>query len=129
MLSLRPNNASSHAGFPPVYNPAVDQVLATGSFTNPRRLQIPGEQHTQIVKHRSREIEIRVGSKLLVVGAGLSASDLIVNALKEGMSVVHVFRTDVAGTKVKKMFGEYSSMYPEYYALTSLMEGTQQHER
>jgi len=63
---------------------------------------------------------------LVVVGAGLSAANVIIRALKKGIRVVHVFRGAVKDTRIGSKFGGASSsgseMYSELQALVHLMK-------
>jgi len=100
---------------------AENVVLAGGSYSVPRRLSIPGEE-LSCVSHRSKLIGPPAGTTL-VVGAGLSAADLIIALLRAGKRVIHIFRTPADQTKVVDKFGGFSQMYLEYFHLSELMKG------
>ena len=62
-----------------------------------------------------------------VIGAGLSATDCIVEALQAGWTVFHSFRGPAASAKIVTKFGGdhwiRSGMYPEYNALAAKITG------
>lgn len=91
-------------------------VLAGGMFECPNRLNIPGED-LPIVTHRQTTDG---KGPLLVVGAGLSAADVIVAAREAGRKVMHAFIDDVEATP---MAGLSRVVYPEYVKLAAAMEG------
>lgn len=121
---------------------ATDAVLlATGMYDRPRRLETTAL--AEVGKDNSGVASpVRVGyrcphdwkaakgrpHRVLVVGAGLSASDCIVSAISNGWHVSHVFRTTAAETKLGSKFGRPSGMYAEYYHLTQLMHGEKRSE-
>lgn len=114
-------------------------VLATGTYSRPRRLGVPGEE-LGFVSHRckdlaagsraAREQTLAPASSLptvLVVGAGLSAADCVVHLLRTtGAHVIHAFRGAPDATKVGSKFGSAAAarMYPEYVALVAAMRGS-----
>lgn len=100
-------------------------VLATGTYEQPHRLGIPGEA-LSFVRHRPAAAAGEGSSgPLLVVGAGLSAADAILAALRSpgGGGVVHVFRGDPRQTRIWRMFGGSGAggMYEEEALLARLM--------
>mmetsp|Transcript_72515 Transcript_72515/g.193358 ORF Transcript_72515/g.193358 Transcript_72515/m.193358 type:complete len:460 (+) Transcript_72515:17-1396(+) len=100
---------------------ADNVVLAGGSYSLPRRLSIPGED-LPFVSHRSKLTGPPAGTTL-VVGAGLSAADLIIALLRARKHVIHIFRTRADQTKIVDKFGRFSQMYLEYFQLSELMKG------
>ncbi|CAE7570367.1 ANK1 [Symbiodinium natans] len=115
-----------------VYANAV--VLAMGTADLPIRLGVPGED-LPWVTHRppihSPALMAKLGH-LLVVGAGLSAADAILHALRQGrVRVTHVFRGKAKDTKIGKMFGTAtgSPIYGEEEWLAQLMAGEANDER
>lgn len=84
-------------------------VLAMGTADLPETLGIPGEDLAWVT-HRppihSPVLMEKIGH-LLVVGAGLSAADAILHALRRGkVRVTHVFRGKAPSTKVRHLHGE-----------------------
>ena len=98
-------------------------VLAGGSYSDPNSLSIDGEG-LPFVRHRVPRTVSAGGSdgngtasgtaSVLVVGAGLSAADCIMSALKQGRRVVHVFRSKAEETKIYGMFGAGDGQNPMY---------------
>ncbi|CAE7190338.1 Osgin1, partial [Symbiodinium pilosum] len=108
-------------------------VLAMGTADLPVRLGIPGEDLSWVT-HRppihTPALMEKIGH-LLVVGAGLSAADAILHALRGQARVTHVFRGKAKHTKIGKMFGTYTGnpMYDEEERLAQLMVGAVQEDR
>jgi len=99
-------------------------VLAGGAYDVPRRLGIPGED-LPAVSHRAPAPR---RARLLVVGAGLSATDAVLRWIDAGGTVVHVFRTAAVDTRLYKMFGgNYSPSYAGECSLAALAAGEKQH--
>jgi hypothetical protein len=108
-------------------------VLATGAFAVPNKLAgidtggSSGGEHPNIIYRVPAEWPAPDGtppeplSTILVVGAGMSASDCIVAALAAGVKVFHVFRGQAADSNVARKFASPSAMYPEYVRLVNLM--------
>lgn len=104
-------------------------VIATGTFDVPNKLNIPGE-NLSFVQHSLQEVEHVLSSNMnkksqdpvLIVGAGLSAADAIIMALKMKRPVVHVFRRGANDSQLifKKL---PAAIYPEYHKIHSLMKG------
>ena len=122
---------------PPLRARAV--VLAIGTYGVPRRLGIPGEE-LGLVAHGYASLALPAGPSggaegtkgaslptvptVLVVGAGLSAADCIVDLLRSRRAhVLHAFRGEAETTKVGSKFGAPGAarMYPEYAALVGAM--------
>jgi threonine dehydrogenase-like Zn-dependent dehydrogenase len=111
-------------------------VLASGMADRPKQLEdceLPQQQKDRgadavQILHRAPHSwtwsDTKRRGRVLVVGAGLSAADCVVAALRSGQwDVVHVFRGSARTTKVVSKFGQKSnSMYPEYYELAQLMQ-------
>lgn len=108
-------------------------VIATGTFDIPNRLNIPGETLPHVY-HSLHELDHNLNGNMissssngndpiLVVGAGLSAADAILMALKAERQVIHVFRSGANDSSLifKKL---PAGMYPEYHQIHSLMKGT-----
>ena len=71
------------SGIPVTYQ-AASVILAGGMFSRPKTLGLPKELDLPVVTHRQPKSWDRMGSDpptVLVVGAGLSASDCIVQAM------------------------------------------------
>ena len=96
-------------------------VLGVGTYGLPRTLAVPGADLPFVVR-RLAALPPDARS-VLVVGAGLSASDCIVHCLRRGMSVTHAFRGGWEATKVGSKFASDGAraMYPEYHALVGAM--------
>ena len=117
-------------------------ILAGGMYSKPKRLpncqflnKGDGQKPTIEVFHRSPHSWAFGGSpapvppRVVVVGAGLSASDAVIAALRSGWHVYHVFRSTADKTKIVDKFGHMSSMYADYYALSLLMRKVDSKER
>jgi hypothetical protein len=108
-------------------------VLATGAFAVPNKLagidtgESGGGEHPNIIYRVPAEWPAPDGgpdesvTAILVVGAGMSASDCIVAALAAGVKVIHVFRGQAAESNVARKFASPSAMYSEYVRLVDLM--------
>lgn len=104
-------------------------VLATGTYDVPNRLGVSGENLPHVV-HSLPEFEKAVlerGLKdsidpIVVVGAGLSAADIILLALDLNIPVAHVFRSgsNDPSLVLRKL---PPTMYPEYHQIHSMMKG------
>lgn len=96
-------------------------VLGVGTYGLPRTLAVPGAELPFVVR-RCAALPPDA-SAVLVVGAGLSASDCIVHCLRRGMRVTHAFRGGWEATKVGSKFASDGAraMYPEYHALVGAM--------
>ena len=110
-------------------------VLASGVSNHVRWLGVPGE-NSQFVTHDLSSFIRHVNScdlgglrdtplsppVVMVVGAGLTSADAILNALGKGLKVVHVFRQDPNDRKL--IFnGIPKSEYPGYGRIFDLMLG------
>lgn len=101
-------------------------VLACGVYGNPRRLDVPGEEVVEFLTYTLPEFS-KICSRaaatgtVLVVGAGLSAADAVLLALKTGTEVVHVFERDPNDQKL--IFSRMSKeVYPGYHHVHRLMQ-------
>ena len=103
-------------------------VLAVGSVCEANRLSIPGED-LPFVSHSLPQLEsmIRTGQlrpdsdPVLIVGAGLSAADAIITAMKEGIQVTSVIRRAVSDPSI--IFNKLpSAIYPEYHEIYRMMQ-------
>ena len=135
-------NGGIHAAEEEIIAGVDSVVLATGTFTVPRKLGIPGEDDAKVV-HRGADVvqqtkEAHVeagdgaGAPLVVVGAGLTAADVITRLLRQGSAtIVHVFRTSALETKVGEKFGGggESGLYGDLGSLVNLMSGVRSHPR
>ncbi|XP_005413289.1 PREDICTED: oxidative stress-induced growth inhibitor 1 isoform X2 [Chinchilla lanigera] len=106
---------------------ARNVVLATGTFDNPARLGIPGED-LPYVHHELSVLEAatRAGTitpasdPVLIVGAGLSAADAVLYARHCGLPVIHAFRRPVDDPGL--VFNQLPKMlYPEYHKVHQMM--------
>eukprot|EP00667_Euglena_gracilis_P010592 EG_transcript_10789 len=108
----------------PVAYRARHVVLACGMYDRPRGLGLPGEWDNPLIAHRPvLQPPAEAGRAMLVVGAGLSASDCAVHAMSRGWKVIHVFRSEALRTKVGEKFAQPSPSYAEYFHLCLLMRG------
>ena len=117
----------SHDGGKCVKILAKKLVLACG-VGRPQKLGIPGED-LSFVHHRYSDLVPAVDQStcsqsdpILVVGAGLSAADAVLLALKKGAQVIHTFYQDASdpGLIYHKM---PPSTYQEYRHIFALMQG------
>jgi len=102
-------------------------VLATGAFSVPNALRVPGETRP-FVLHSVAELDDRIrrgelnvlSDPVVVVGAGLSAADAVLRARAEGIPVAHVFRH--SGRDSLSVYRQLPpDMYPEYDTVYRLM--------
>jgi len=102
-------------------------VLATGQTDEPNRLGVPGED-LPFVLHKLKDLDdlVKTGqltqnsAPVLVVGAGLSAADAIINAQGHGLPLAHVFRKSVSDPNL--IFNKLPvALYPEYHAVHRMM--------
>jgi len=110
-------------------------VLATGQTDEPNKLGVPGED-LPFVLHKLKDLDdlVKAGhithnsAPVLVVGAGLSAADAIINAQGHGLPIAHVFRKSV--TDPNLIFNKLPvALYPEYHAVHRMMaSGSDQHQ-
>lgn len=111
-------------------------VLACGVYGEPRRLNVPGEKEIEFVTNRFSEFSRRLRclsaaapGTVLVVGAGLSAADAVLHALRTGAKVVHVFQEDPNNNNQKLIFSRMSKeVYPGYHRVYRLMQGLNEEE-
>lgn len=117
---------TGHRGKPLKYL-TKNVVLATGMTTNPRNLDIPGE-HLPFVFHSLNSLEEAVRSggltsnsdPVLIVGAGLSAADAIINTQGHNIPIVHCFRRPVDDPTL--IFNKLpEAIYPEYHEVHRMM--------
>ena len=102
---------------------ARNLVLAVGTYGLPTQLGVVGEG-LPFVAHRTAQLS-PTAQTVLVVGAGLSAADCIVDLLRRGRTVIHVHRGAADATKLWKFSAPHSArMYPEYHALVTAMAST-----
>jgi thioredoxin reductase len=100
-------------------------VLACGVGQH-RKLGVPGED-LPFVHHQYSDLVPAVGESslcdpILVVGAGLSAADAVLLALKRGVQVIHAFYQDASDPKL--IYHKMSpSVYQEYRHVFALMQG------
>eukprot|EP00179_Madagascaria_erythrocladioides_P009489 CAMPEP_0198326366 /NCGR_PEP_ID=MMETSP1450-20131203/13912_1 /TAXON_ID=753684 ORGANISM="Madagascaria erythrocladiodes, Strain CCMP3234" /NCGR_SAMPLE_ID=MMETSP1450 /ASSEMBLY_ACC=CAM_ASM_001115 /LENGTH=437 /DNA_ID=CAMNT_0044030327 /DNA_START=102 /DNA_END=1412 /DNA_ORIENTATION=+ len=104
-------------------------VVATGMYDIPRSLGSSGElqplpQQTINVHHRYNSDVVVAGhyKTVVVVGAGLSAADAIVDLQQtHHVNVIHVWRGERNDDRIGK-FGGDSGYYPEYSLLAAAMQ-------
>jgi hypothetical protein len=99
---------------------AKNLVIAVGTAGHPYKLGVPGEELPQVSHKCAKAAGESGANRVLVVGAGLSASDCIVHHLQRGRHVVHVFR-GVAATSSVVVIGRSRTIFPEYHALAREM--------
>lgn len=108
-------------------------VLACGVYGKPRYLDVPGEQEFGFLTHDFSEFSRRVrtcdgSGTVLIVGAGLSAADGVLLALKRGVKVVHVFHKDPYSRQL--IFDRMpEKVYPDYKHVHRLMQGEESDSR
>lgn len=104
-------------------------VLACGVNGNPRCLEAPGEKDVGFLTYTLPEFSKGICScsqvgTVLVVGAGLSAADAVLVALRNGAKVLHVFKQDPDNQKL--IFSQMSeTIYPDYNYVYRLMRRQQ----
>jgi thioredoxin reductase len=112
---------------------AKNVVLATGQTDDPNRLEVPGED-LPFVLHKLKDLDdlVKAGhltpnsDPVLVVGAGLSAADAIINAQGHGLPIAHVFRKSVSDPSL--IFNKLPvALYPEYHAVHRMMASGSEH--
>lgn len=107
---------------------AKNIVLAVGTSDVPNLLKVPGES-LPFIKHSVSNMESAFSDvnhaedPVLVVGAGLSASDAILAARKQNMNVIHVFRETPCGNPKMMLRSLPKAIYPEYVWMYELMCG------
>lgn len=102
-------------------------VLASGCSGRPNRLDVPGED-LPFVCHSFVDVVPFLSSltdpslPVLIVGAGLSAADMVMLVMSKGLHVIHAFYNDPRDHKL--IFTKLApSLYPEYSRIYSLMKG------
>lgn len=103
-------------------------VMATGMLGIPNRLHVDGESLPYVsnglkdLDTAVQQMEVHPNSDpILVVGAGLSAADAVMCALKQNIPVVHVFRRRADDPKL--IYGQLPrSVYPEYHQMIVMMK-------
>lgn len=100
-------------------------VLACGTSDVPSRLGCSGEDLPYVVHSLSCMESLlqagRVPGPLLVVGAGLSAADVILAACARGVPVLHVFRRR-ASDRGLIFHSLPRALYPEYHQVHQMMK-------
>ena len=106
---------------------AKSVVLASGCSGQPNRLGVPGED-LPFVRHSFVDVVPFLSSltdrslPVLIVGAGLSAADMVMLAMSKGLHVIHAFYNDPRDHKL--IFTKLApSLYPDYSKIYSLMRG------
>lgn len=103
-------------------------MLAIGTSDVPNQLRVKGEE-LPFVAHSVSNLESHLNDlepdsdPVLVVGAGLSASDAILAARKKNLNVIHVFRETPCGNPAMMLRKLPRSIYPEYVNMYELMCG------
>jgi len=112
---------------------AKNVVLATGQTDEPNKLGVPGED-LPFVLHKLKDLDdlVKAGhltqnsDPVMVVGAGLSAADAIINAQGHGLPIGHVFRKSVSDPGL--IFNKLPvALYPEYHAVHRMMASGSNH--
>ena len=103
-------------------------ILAVGTSGVKKRIGVAGEDLPHVSHTCGGALDSAEETRtLLVIGAGLSATDCIVEALQAGWTVFHSFRGPAASAKIVTKFGGdhwiRSGMYPEYNALAAKITG------
>lgn len=112
---------------------AKNVVLATGQTDEPNKLGVPGED-LPFVLHKLKDLDdlVKTGhltqnsDPVMVVGAGLSAADAIINAQGHGLPIAHVFRKSVSDPGL--IFNKLPvALYPEYHTVHRMMASGSYH--
>lgn len=107
-------------------------VLACGVCDGTRCLNVPGEGNAEFLTYRFHVFAERVrdcpeSGTVLVVGAGLSAADAVLLALRRDLRVVHIFPKDPHDQQL--IFSNMDKKaYPDYKHVHGLMQG-KEHEQ
>ena len=110
------------------YYRAPSVVLATGTFDQPNRLGVGGEQYPYIL-HSITDLEEKIRSgdltphsdPVVIVGAGLSAADAILYAVSHDIPVIHVFRREANDPQI--VYHQLPTLlYPEYHRVHDMMK-------
>ena len=106
---------------------AKSVVLASGCSGHPNQLGVPGED-LPFVRHSFIDVIPYLSNlsnhslPVLIVGAGLSAADMVMLAMSKGLHVIHAFYNDPRDHKL--IFSKLAPpLYPEYSKIYSLMKG------
>lgn len=99
-------------------------VLACG-LGKPRRLEVSGENLPFVVHdlselHRRMPVLSATARPIVVIGAGISAADAILAALKSSVPVYHVFRQKATAESLFQKLPR--GAYKEYHEVWSLMQ-------
>lgn len=100
-------------------------ALATGTFNNPKKLGVPGEEFS-FVHHHFPDIETVPIHKcpVMVVGCGLVALDAVLALMAKKIPVIHVFRRSPKDPAI--VVNQLSSAYADYLKLKPLMQSKSQ---
>ncbi|XP_070575773.1 oxidative stress-induced growth inhibitor 1-like [Ptychodera flava] len=107
---------------------AKNVVLASGISDLPNKLEVPGE-NLPFVRYQLNDLEQAIADgeittssdPIVVVGAGLSAADVVLYARQKGVPVIHVVRRSVHDQAIilKQL---PSAVYPEYHEVYEMMK-------
>ncbi|CAI5662342.1 oxidative stress-induced growth inhibitor 2 [Oreochromis niloticus] len=106
---------------------AENVVLATGASDSPVRLGVEGED-LPFVFHSISDLGLAVSQRkldknsdpVLIVGAGLSAADVVLCACNSNIRVLHVFRKRIDDSDL--IFKQLpKTLYPEYHKVYNMM--------
>jgi len=100
---------------------ADNVAIAVGAFNIPRKLGIPGEDHS-FVHHKLPDPETLENHKcpVLVVGCGLVALDTVLTLMAAKIQVIHVFRRSAKDPEL--IINQLSSAYADYLKLKPLIQ-------
>lgn len=104
-------------------------VLATGMLGRPNKLGVEGED-LSFIKTKVQDLEAAIqggdlgcaSSRVLVVGAGLSAADAVQCCQNANIPVIHAFRRKANDPQIA-LARLPKAVYPEYHKVLELMKG------
>ena len=109
-----------------VHIQAKNLILA-GGLGSPMKLGVPGEDRDYVITLQAFQQNLQKikqnGGRVLVVGAGMSGSDLALLCIKENIPCYHVFKQKPNDPGLM-VAGMQAGLYEEYYYLSTLMKGT-----
>lgn len=110
-------------------------VVATGMLGRPNKLGVEGED-LNFVKGKVQDLEAAIQggdlgcacSRVIVVGAGLSAADAVQCCRNANIPVVHIFRRKASDPQIA-LARLPKAVYPEYHEILELMKGIKKDDK
>ena len=106
---------------------AKNLVLA-GGLGLPRKLGVAGEERDYVISLKLFQSKLesikQSGGRVLVVGAGMSGADLVLQCMKEHVPCYHVFKQRPDDRRLL-VAGMEPGIYQEYHYLSRLMKGVE----